>query len=237
MKASRRRASGRCKDMMLNTVILKSKRELGKIENRRLREVINKHAHKAGNLLGINLVNVAVNFSKRVIPETGEVGYAADDWVWITIDPTRKSKELEKTIASIIPATIYHEINHIAREKYVGESKNLLEAVITEGLANAFAEEQWPKFKAPWSIYSKNKILPFMRDLENEKKNKKYSYGDWFFGTGDKPRWLGYQLGSYIINSIKEKNINLTALEMTRMTTKQIVKLSVPTSGVGTVKL
>lgn len=211
--------------MVLNIVILKSKIGLSQPESKHLREVINIHGRKAGELLEIDLVNITVNFSRKVIPETGEIGYATDDWARITIDPTRKSKEIKKIISFIIPATIYHEMNHIAREKYVGESKNLLEAIIAEGLADTFAKEQWLKFKAPWSAYSKDELTPFTRNLRSLEKNKKYSHNDWFFGAGNKPRWLGYKLGTYIINLVKEKNTNLTALEMTRIPAKQIIRL------------
>lgn len=213
--------------MRLNIIILESKKGLRKQDSKHLRSVADKHARKAGKLLGVDLLNITINFSKNVIPETGEAGYAAGkDWIQITIDPIRKAKELQKIITEIIPATIYHEANHIAREKYVGESKNLLEAIVAEGLADVFAEEYWPKFKAPWSVYQQTKIQPFLKNLRNEKNSRKYSHNDWFFGTGRYPRWLGYKLGSYIVQSAKEKNRNLTALKMTKMTANKVVKLS-----------
>lgn len=213
--------------MKLNIIILKSKRGLKKQDSKHLRGVVDKHARKAGKLLGVDLLNITVHFSKNVIPETGEAGYATGrDWVQITIDPTRKSKESLKIISEIIPATVYHEVNHIAREKYVGESKNLLEAIVAEGLADLFAEEHWSKFKAPWSTYQQKKIQPFLKSLKNEKNSRKYSHSDWFFGTGKYPRWLGYKLGRYIAQSAKEKKRNLAVLKMTKMTANKIVKLS-----------
>lgn len=213
--------------MKLNITILKSKRGSKKQDSKHLREVVDKHARKAGKLLGVDLLNITVHFSKNVIPETGEAGYAAGkDWIQITIDPTRKPTELQKIINDIIPATVYHEVNHIAREKHVGESKNLLEAIVAEGLADVFAEEHWSKFKAPWSTYQQKKIKPFLKNLKNEKNSREYSHSDWFFGTGKYPRWLGYKLGSYIVQSAKEKNPNMAALKMTKMTVNKIVKLS-----------
>lgn len=213
--------------MRLNIAILESEKSLQKQDSKRLREVINKHARRACRLLDIKLLNITLHFSKNVIPETGEAGYASGrDWIQITIDPARKPKELQKIIDDIIPATIYHEANHITREKYVGESRNLLEAIITEGLADIFAEECWPAFKAPWSVFQQKKIKPFLKSLGGEKNNRKYSHNDWFFGIGKYPRWLGYKMGGYIVQSAKEKNRNLTALKMTKMTANKIVKLS-----------
>jgi len=213
--------------MRLNSVILESARGLRKQKMEHLQDVINTHARKAGKLLDIDLLNITVHFSQDVIPETGEAGYASGkDWIRITIDPTRKVKELQKIINDIIPATVYHEANHIAREKYTGESENLLEAIISEGLADVFAEECWHKFKAPWGAYQQKKIQPFLKSLKNEKNDKKYSHGDWFFGTGKRPRWLGYKLGNYIVHSAKNNNPGLTVLKMTKMTASEIVKLS-----------
>lgn len=217
----------RNKNMRLNIIILESKKRLNERDSKRLKDVVGKHARKAGKLLGIDLLDITIHFSKNVIPETGEAGYASGkDWIQITIDPTRKPKELKRIITDIIPATIYHEANHIAREKYVGESKNLLEAIVTEGLADAFSEECWPTFKAPWSVYRQKKIQLFLKNLRSEKNSRKYSHGDWFFGTGKLPRWLGYKLGSYIVQSAKENNSNMTALKMTKMATNRIIKLS-----------
>src|SRR3989344_4230153 len=216
----------RNKNMKLKLIILESKKGLRNQEIKHLQDVINRHARKAGKLLGVALLNITVHFGKDVISETGEAGYAKNDWIQITIDPTRKIKELQKIITDIIPATIYHETNHIAREERFGEGENLLEAIINEGLADVFSEEQWPVFKAPWSKYDKNKMRPFLQSLRKEKKNRKYLHSDWFFGTGNKPRWLGYKLGSYIVHSAKEKNQSLTALKMTRVTVSKIVKLS-----------
>lgn len=213
--------------MKLNITILESEKDLGKQDSKRLQEVIREHAQRVCGLLGIKLLNVTVHLNQNVIPETGEVGYAAGkDWIQITIDPAKNPKELHKIINDIIPATIYHEVNHIAREKYVGESKNLLEAIVAEGLADVFAEECWPKFKAPWSVYQQKNVRPFLKSLKSDKNSKKYSHNDWFFGTGKKPRWLGYKLGSYIVQSSKEKNHDLTALKMTKITAKNIVRLS-----------
>lgn len=213
--------------MKLNIIILESKKDLRKQDSKRLQGVIRKHAQKACGLLGVELLNITVHLNRDVIPETGEAGYASGrDWIQITIDPARKPKELQRIINDIIPATIYHEANHIARERYVGASNNLLEAIIAEGLADVFAGEYWSKFKAPWSIYQQKKIQQFLKSLRSEKSSRKYSHNDWFFGTGKYPRWLGYKLGSYIVQSAKEKNRNLTALKMTKMTANKIMKLS-----------
>ena len=89
---------------------------------------------------------------------------------------------MRRIIAKITPSTIYHEMNHIARNKHLGSKKDLLDAIISEGLATVFAEEQWPAFEAPWGQYNEKELKPFLKVLRREKNNKSYSHDEWFFG-------------------------------------------------------
>ena len=214
--------------MKLGIVFLLSKASLGRDYSRLFEETISNHARKGGKLLGIDFLNITVHLNKdRVIPETGEVGFAmGDDWIHITVDPTRRRKELGQIITTIIPSTIYHEMSHIARNKYVGRHKTLLDAVVFEGVANTFAEEQWPMFAPPWTQYSEQEMIPFLKILKKQGQSENYSHDEWFFGRGKKPRWIGYKLGSYIIRSAKERNEGLTALKVAKVDTKEIATLS-----------
>jgi uncharacterized protein YjaZ len=186
------------------------------------------HAGKAGNILKIPLVNITVYPNKNfVIPETGDGGYTpSKDWFHIYIDPQRK--DFNKIVKNVIPATIYHEMNHAARWKYTGYGTNLLEVIITEGLATVFAEEQWIKFKAPWADCSEaeiNTLLNIVR--KREKKNDiTYSHGEWFYGTGKLPRWIGYKVGSYVIKSYRSKNKSIKWNQLIKMNANDIIRLS-----------
>jgi len=214
--------------MKLKIAFLLSKASLGRNNSRMLEETISNHARRGGKLLGIDLLNITVHLNKdSVIPETGEVGFAGgDDWIHLTVDPTRKREQLRQIITTIIPSTIYHETSHIARNKSLGRHRTLLDSVVFEGLANTFAEEQWPMFDAPWTQYSEPELTPFLRILKIDGQSEKYSHDEWFFGRGKKPRWIGYKLGSYIIRSAKARNAGLTALKMVKMETKEIATLT-----------
>lgn len=215
-------------NMDLNLFFFKTEKDLPAEYKGKLRKIIELHAKRAMRLLGVKLLNITVYPKKSaVIPETGEGGFALEgDWMQIAIDPTRKKSELDKIITEIIPSTIYHEMHHIARENCLGYGKTLLESVVSEGLADAFAEGQWPLFKAPWSQYTLKEIQPFLKQFSKEKNNKKYWHGDWFFGQGEKPRWLGYKLGSYIMDNVKEKNKKITSRKLTAYKAEKIVKIS-----------
>ena len=213
--------------MRLKIVFLQSKKSLPSQYENLLRDVIRKHARRAGKLLGVDLLNITFRWDHDVIPETGEAGFArGQDWVHMAIDPARRKDEVRRIITTITPSTIYHEMNHIARNLCFGSEKVLLDAIVSEGLATVFAEEQWLAFKAPWGQYNEKELKPFLKVLRREKENKKFSRDEWFFGRGNKPKWLGYKLGSYLIERAKDRNEGLTALGMTTKKTEEIVRLS-----------
>lgn len=212
------------------TQFLVTKDKLHSKEIELLKSVIEKHAKKAGLILDIPLVNITVYLnSEFVTPETGESGYTpSNDWIHLYIDPKRKKKELNNIINNIIPVTIYHEMNHASRWQHTGYGSGLLDAIITEGLASVFAEEQWSKFKAPWCNFSEKELKELLNIIKerNRENDKKYNHNEWFYGTGKIPRWAGYKLGSYIIQSFRKNNKNIVWKKMLRMNTREIIKKS-----------
>jgi uncharacterized protein YjaZ len=209
---------------------LKTERGLIKKDKELLEEIIKDHAGKAGSILNVPMVNITIYSNPGfTIPETGEGGYApSKDWFHIYIDATKKKEELNKIIKNIIPATIYHEMNHVSRWKNTGYGLNLPDVIVTEGLATVFAKEQWKKYKAPWNNYSKKEFRKLLSLFKKRKKNddKKYNHEEWFYGTGKLPRWAGYKLGSYIIQSFRKNNKNINWKEILKMSTKEIIKKS-----------
>ncbi|OGI35532.1 MAG: hypothetical protein A2259_00155 [Candidatus Moranbacteria bacterium RIFOXYA2_FULL_43_15] len=195
-----------------------------------LEETIKVHAANACSLLGIAYVNITVypnpNF---VVPETGEGGYAASgDWFQIYIDSTRPEKELVKIVNENIPLTTYHELNHVARWNNTGYGSTLPEAIISEGLASVFAAENWDKANSPWVKYSQEEIDELLKIYKNRDKNldSAYSHDDWFYGTGDLPRWIGYKLGFQIVKLVRQNNPEIGWDKLINTTAEEIIKLS-----------
>ncbi|MDQ1273341.1 MAG: hypothetical protein QG591_1971 [Planctomycetota bacterium] len=209
---------------------LKTEKKLNPKMKELLEEVIKTHAANACSLLGIVYVNITVYSNPNfVIPETGEGGYAASgDWFQIYIDPAKSEDELNRIINIDIPLTIYHELNHVTRWNSTGYGSTLPEAIITEGLASVFAAENWEKAKSPWVKYSPEEINELMKVYQNRDKNldSDYSHGDWFYGTGDLPRWIGYKLGFHIVKMARENNPAVGWNKLINMTAEEIIKLS-----------
>ena len=212
------------------TKFLTTEERLPKNEIELLKKVIKKHVSKAGSILKIPLVNITVYpNSNFTIPETGEGGYAASkDWFHVYIDAAKRKNDLNRIIEKIIPGTIYHEMNHVARWQHTGFGSTLLEVMITEGLASVFAKEQWKSGKDPWSGYSKKELNNLLDIFKQRKKSNDatYNHEEWFYGTGKLPRWIGYKIGSYIIKAFREKCSTLSWEKIVKMSADEIIKLS-----------
>ena len=217
-------------DTKIYTQFVVTKERLSKSETELLKKVIKKYVSKAGSILKIPLVNVTIYpNSNFTIPETGEGGYAISrDWFHVYVDATKKGSELNGIIKEIIPGTIYHEMNHVARWQRIGFGSTLLEVIVTEGLATVFAKEQWKSGKDPWSNYSKKEITNLLDIFKQRKKNNDatYNHEEWFYGAGKLPRFLGYKIGSYIVKIFRKKCNTLSWEKIVKMKASEIIKLS-----------
>ena len=89
------------------------------------------------------------------------------------------------------------------RQRKFGFPKTLLNAVISEGLADQFEKEI--NHDAELITYRRNisrKILSNgLGDLKKEMNSDSYDYFGWFFGTSKYPNYFGYILGNMIVES------------------------------------
>ena len=194
--------------------------------------IVHKHATNACEMLNIDLVNVIIwPNADAVILETGDGGeILSKELVFIYIDPRRSVEELHKIIEKQIPNTIYHELNHIAREKYLGKDgmsfhENLSHAIISEGIASCFAYEKWPQAQMPWIAYSEKEIQDLVRIYKNREifDDMSYDHGIWFYGTGDLPRWIGYKLGYYFVDRYLKQHSDFAWADIVKMESKDFL--------------
>jgi uncharacterized protein YjaZ len=200
-------------------------RQRGKLGN-----IIKRHALIAGRILHIPFVTITIYpKSNWTIPETGENGYTpSGDWMQIYIDPKNKYHSFDFIANNIIPGTIYHEMNHVARWRAVGFGKSLIEAIISEGLASIFEREQWKRFTAPWANWEEKEIINFINIFRkrDRKKDTAYNHSEWFFGKGKLPRWIGYKLGAYIVESARKNYPKISWHKLTAMEASDIIEKS-----------
>jgi uncharacterized protein YjaZ len=135
----------------------------------------------------------------NVIPQIGLGGSAdADGNVSLVVE-----EPLRAGVEQWLPALVAHELHHASRFRagpaYRG---TMAEALVTEGLADHFAEELFPDSRLPWAhaLSSEQAAAMWRRMRTVLNVPDGYDHGGWFFGTDPTiPAWAGYSLGYRIV--------------------------------------
>jgi len=177
---------------------------------------INETLKEIGDLILVTDVDIVVaDNPKSAIPEIGVGGFAPTaHLIYINIDPEYSG--IEERLSAEIRSTLIHEFHHCARAKVVGYGETLLEAMVSEGLADHFELEITKESPKPWDIAVRGEDLDRLEiKAKLEFNSNKYDHGLWFFGTNDSviPRWAGYSLGFKIVGNYL-KNNNKKASEL-----------------------
>lgn len=184
-------------------------------------EVVQKVCERIPTLTDIDIV--CADSPHMVIPETGIVGYThTKHFIAVHIDPNFPSAE--QTLAREIKSTIAHELHHCARMGSVSSYGNLVESLITEGLADHFDIEINGTKPKPWSVaVQKEDLEPLLERARQEFMNPSYNHNAWFFGSQELsiPRWAGYTIGFNLVQEYMNKTgkkpselFNTTATEI-----------------------
>ena len=137
----------------------------------------------------------------ETLPELGLVGRAYRSTMFsMTLDPDNPNF-LTSLRSGALRRHMVHEVHHCLRMAGPGYGWTLGEAMVSEGLAGQFVRqvlgsepEQWERALAPQELLS----APVDRQLL---ESTYYDHSEWFFGTGARPRWLGYTLGYQMVEA------------------------------------
>ena len=163
-------------------------------------------------------VMIAFKVGRMVIPQAGLVGFTdpSSGDVDMTVDPDT-SIGLKQSLTHWLPAQLAHELHHSKRVRGgPGYGRTLRHALVSEGLADAYASEVYPDVKAPWtdaiSVEQERDAWSRARPLLNQSYDLE-DHARWFFGAGDLPNWTGYTLGFRTAKRYLEANQGVTAAE------------------------
>ncbi|MEM1431700.1 MAG: DUF2268 domain-containing putative Zn-dependent protease [Pseudomonadota bacterium] len=153
---------------------------------------------KATEVLPLGPLDVVVMEGQRVIPEKGHVGYAPSPGiVFVTIDPGNPA--VRANADQSLERMFVHELHHAARWDGPGYGASLGEALVSEGLAGHFVREVYGDVPEPWEALPRSDVVPNVALAQQDWAQTRYRHGDWFFGAGEMPRWLGYSLGFRLV--------------------------------------
>lgn len=154
----------------------------------------------ASERLRLPPIDVIVKCGSYVIPEKGIMGYCPEEHtIYLTIDPS--SPPFQKTGKESLKRIFAHELHHSARWGAAGYGDTLGGAILSEGLAGHFVLELFKGSPEPWEIIGWDTLPTYFKFAFEQWHSKNYNHNDWFYGTGDFPRWLGYSLGFRLVSS------------------------------------
>ncbi len=160
------------------------------------------------NLLAIDKVQIRiVDNATYIIPEIGIGGFnPSQNEVLIAIDTNfgNLNNSLEEELIPLLA----HEVHHAKRRRSVGYGSTLLEAAVSEGLADHFSIEVSAINPPPWAIALSGSELQEWIDTASSTWNaSSYNHNAWFFGTDQNiPRWTGYSIGYELVKNFIWEN-------------------------------
>ncbi|MFP3496622.1 DUF2268 domain-containing putative Zn-dependent protease [Pseudomonas sp. SIMBA_059] len=135
----------------------------------------------------------------ETIAELGLVGRAYRSTMFsMTLDPDNPNFAASLK-GGAVRRHIVHEVHHCLRMAGPGYGWTLGEALVSEGLAGQFVQHVLGSEPEPWESAHGLEALQAAPVSLNELEATYYDHNAWFFGTGDKPRWLWYALGHQMV--------------------------------------
>jgi uncharacterized protein YjaZ len=148
-------------------------------------------------LMDVSGVTIRVNAgTASVIREIGMGGRTTGPGEIVLVFDAASSVMPSSLSTELFPL-LAHEMHHVARFRTVGYGSTLLEAMVSEGLADQFSIEVGGIDPPIWSIALSAEELEVWSERAKEQwYDTRYDHDAWFFGTGGEiPRWAGYSIG------------------------------------------
>lgn len=173
-----------------------------------VRAIIDSTLRRVMRLLPVTAVNVTVFAdARRTIPGYGVGGYTPNaNTMELYIDPAYSG--LDTVLARRLAQTVAHEAHHAVRQRGPGYGRTLLEAMVTEGLADRFAAELLQLPANPWNnAFPVAQTGEFFDRARPELDSRSYDYRRWFGAGGQGlPPSTAYTLGFRLVSAYIERN-------------------------------
>lgn len=167
--------------------------------------------------------------SYRTIPDVGIGGETnpVSGEVKVTMDQ-RSPTGPRRLLTVWLPLALAHELHHAKRVlDGPGYGRTLLEAMVTEGTAEAFVRETFPDAPAiPWvrSLDPTEAREVWQRvQREGDDPDDGAQHDSWFYGGRGLPRWAGYKIGYAITRAYLQRHPDERAAGLAMTAADEIV--------------
>lgn len=202
--------------------ILSASGELKKY-SKELRSVTKVAVFKVKKLLPLKDIDIIFyNNPKKTIAEIGGLGGSTFDTHTIFISLNHLHPNFRRAIKHELLPLLAHELFHAVHVSQHQCGTTMLEAMISEGLADHFSMEvTGKKIASPWSYaLTTNEKKKMLKKAKKEWHKLTYDHSKWFFGAHDKsvPRWTGYTLGYDLVEKyLRTKGLKASELVFASM--------------------
>lgn len=142
----------------------------------------------------------------QVIPEIGMGGFnPSAGEVRLYADPSWP--DLEGLLRSELLTQLAHEMHHAKRRRLRGYGSTLLQAAVSEGLADHFALEASGGAPPIWvDALTPGELANWIPEVVSHSTGA-YNHAEWFYGTNPSiPRWTGYAVGFELVRAYLEQH-------------------------------
>ncbi len=132
--------------------------------------------------------------------------------IFIAVDV--QTKDFPTLVHDRMMRSLCHEFHHAARLIQTGPWTSVGENIVSEGLAQVFAEEMDHQPPAPWSVALSSQVLEaYLRQARNMFHDETYDHFAWFYGSQptEIPKWTGYSVGYAFVKNYLQKHPRETA--------------------------
>lgn len=164
--------------------------------------------------------------AQSVIPELGMGAWALQPTLaQMAFDPDADAFE-PALAGGAVERLIVHEVNHCLRFASCPEERTLGTALVREGLAGHFVRFVLGAAPEPWETALTR------ADAENHLPDRAmldqtgYDHGEWFFGTGDVPRWWGYTMGYQLVGRWLDRAGPVAVLDRYAIASQKVLDLA-----------
>jgi uncharacterized protein YjaZ len=190
-----------------NTCLLIEHQNLTDAQQNQVVQQITQAVAMVNNLMEVeNLSIIVVDDPNLVITEIGIGGFnPSQSEVIISIDENFANFDI--SIDDELIPLVAHEIHHAKRRRTVGYGDSLIEAIITEGLADHFSMQVVNIDPPMWSVALSEIELEQWIENASSQWDDPYDHGQWFLGTSNEiPRWTGYSIGYKLVADYLNEN-------------------------------
>ena len=148
--------------------------------------------------------------NETVTPETGmRTDIARPNLATLVFDPYNEN--FSATLKSgLIKRQMVNTSHRAMRAAGPGYGFTLGGAMVSEGLAAQFVRLVFDSAPEPWDAAISDDVLNKVWPDQRTMMTTKFDHGEWFSGAGDKPKWLGYTLGTKIVENWLLSGVELT---------------------------